>query len=53
MKSTLFAGFALLGLAALSRLLRVAAFLFGERPTSSETARAGGPAEKPSERSER
>jgi TRAP-type mannitol/chloroaromatic compound transport system permease small subunit len=57
MKSTLFAGFALLGLAALSRLLRVAAFLFGERPTSSEAARAGGraggPAEKPPERSER
>ena len=38
MKSTLFAGFALLGLAALSRLLRVAAFLFGARPASGAAA---------------
>ena len=41
MKATLFAGFALLGLATLSRLLRVAAFLFGAQPTSGEAADAG------------
>ncbi len=34
MKSTLFAGFALLGLAAVSRLLRVAALLFGRGPVA-------------------
>ena len=36
MRSALFAGFALLGLAALSRLLRVAALLFGPRPVAED-----------------